>query len=678
MWKRISLLFAMVFVAFICLDLNVGAGNEITNEPYETRILGLEGSLVTSSMAYEGINVLNLGFNTPEDIFISDDDMVYIADKGNKVIYKYNPKTTSKDEIGKGVLKSPTGVCVDVDGNIYVADEENKKVFIFDKAFNLVKEVGRPTEPLFGNDSQYTPTKVAVDRVGNMYITSTGNANGVIQINKDGSFVGYFGRNTTTLTFGLMFQRMFASEEDRETIYSLKPKVTTNVAIDTKNILYTVVADVKSGALKKFNINGTNLIGTDLMYSDGYKDLAIDNEGYIYTVSDDASGVITVRDKDANILFTFGNTTTGSMSIGHFDGASGIDVDSEGNIWVLDGTGKNLQVFTRTKFAATVMKAMDLYNAGEYELAEEAYNDILNQNASFVQAYIGLGNIAQRNQDYETARNYFKIANHKSGYSDAFWEIRDGWLGDNLVLIAVIILALVVLKLVKIKERVYKWTGFNPEPIKEKVRNNSYYKEFKYLPRMLTKPGDTLYDIKFLQKIRFSTGLIFFALFVIINILCDTTVTGYIFRTQLDSQVNIVFELLKWTLIVILIVIGNFLVSSLQKGEGFFRDIFIGTMVAFAPILLFKLPLSIVSNILTYNEAYIFEMINTALWVWSIFNVILVFKTVHNYTVKELIVNIILTAVAVVILVFLFLMVYILFMQFYDFVAGLIKEAILR
>ena len=66
------------------------------------------------------------------------------------------------------------------------------------------------------------------------------------------------------------------------------------------------------------------------------------------------------------------------------------------------------------------------------------------------------------------------------------------------------------------------------------------------------------------------------------------------------------------------------------------------------------------------------------MWAWSIFNVILVFKTVHNYTVKELIVNIVLTAVAVIILVFLFLMVYILFMQFFDFVLGLIKEAILR
>jgi hypothetical protein len=101
-------------------------------------------------------------------------------------------------------------------------------------------------------------------------------------------------------------------------------------------------------------------------------------------------------------------------------------------------------------------------------------------------------------------------------------------------------------------------------------------------------------------------------------------------------------------------------------------------MVAFAPILLFKLPLSIISNVLTYNEAYIFDLINIVLWVWSIFNVIMVIKSVHNYTLGELIVNILLTAVAVIILVFLFLMVYILFMQLYQFVAGLIKEAILR
>ena len=237
---------------------------------------------------------------------------------------------------------------------------------------------------------------------------------------------------------------------------------------------------------------------------------------------------------------------------------------------------------------------------------------------------------------------------------------------------AIVIVLLVLLSVFKVRKRIIKLAGWDFTPIKEKITNNSYYKEFAYLPKMLRKPNDVLYDI------RFSTAAIFFVLFIIINIACDTAITGYIFRTQLDSQVNLGFELLKWGVIILLIIVGNFLVSSLQKGEGFFRDTFIGVIVAFAPILIFKLPLSIISNALTYNEAYIFNLIEIILWVWSIFNVILTFKNVHNYNLGELIVNIVLTLVAVIILVFLFLMVYILFMQFYDFVLGLIKEALLR
>ena len=73
---------------------------------------------------------------------------------------------------------------------------------------------------------------------------------------------------------------------------------------------------------------------------------------------------------------------------------------------------------------------------------------------------------------------------------------------------------------------------------------------------MLKKPNDVLYDVKFLQKIRFSTAAIFFVLFVVINIACDTAITGYIFRTQLDSQVNLGFEILKWGVLVLLIIIA--------------------------------------------------------------------------------------------------------------------------
>ena len=313
-----------------------------------------------------------------------------------------------------------------------------------------------------------------------------------------------------------------------------------------------------------------------------------------------------------------------------------------------------------------------------YEEAEIAYQEVVTQNSSFTQAYIGLGNIAQREQRFEEARDYFKIANYKAGYSNAFWEIRDNWISDYILWVFAAVALLLALKLLKVDKKVL--AGINNKFGKqiEKVNNNRFVQEIKYLPRMLTSPNDTIYDIKFLVKIRFSTGIILFLFFIFINIFCDVYATAYIFRTQLDSDVNLTFELLKWGLIILFIAIGNHLVSSLQKGEGFFRDIFIGVMVAFAPLLLFKLPLSIISNVLTFNEAYIFDLINLVLWAWSIFNVIYVIKAVHNYTIGELIVNLILTAVAVIILVFLFLMVYILFMQFYQFVAGLVEEAILR
>lgn len=692
MWKKISYLFAFVLMVCLCANFNANAGNEITNEPYDTRVMGLEGQLVASSMAYEAINVLNLGFATPEDIYIADDNTVYIADssaivKEDKttegVIFKYNPVVNNgkPEQIGVGQLKAPKGVCLDVDGNIYVADSDQKAIIVFDKTGKLIKKIGAPDpekNPLYGEGNDFTPLKVSVDRGGNIYVVTQSNSNGIVQLKPNGEFIGYFGRNMTKNSLEIKIKRFFTKKEERDKKYPLTPPLTSNIAIDNKNVVYTLVKSEEENSLKKYNINGTNLLGADLMFEKGYQDVAVDDKGFIYTVSDNKENAITVRDKDGNILFTFGNKTTNSMSVGHFDEAIGIDVDSEGNIWVLDCTGKNLQVFTRTIFASTVMTAMNYYNEGLYKDAEDEYHKIIAQNASFVQAYIGLGNIAQRNQDFELARHYFKIANHKAGYSDAFWEIRDGWLSRNLLWIAIVIVVLVALKLFKVRQRIFKLAGWDLTPVKEKIKNNSYYKEFSYLPKMLKKPNDVIYDIKFLQKIRFSTGLIFFALFVFVNIFCDTFLTAYIFRTQLDSQVNLGFELLKWGVIILLIVIGNFLVSSLQKGEGFFRDTFIGVMVAFAPVLIFKAPLAIVSNVLTFNEAYLVDIINIAIWAWSIFNVILVFKSVHNYSLGELILNILLTVVAVVILVFLFLMVYILFMQFYEFVVGLIKEAVLR
>ena len=190
-------------------------------------------------------------------------------------------------------------------------------------------------------------------------------------------------------------------------------------------------------------------------------------------------------------------------------------------------------------------------------------------------------------------------------------------------------------------------------------------------------PFDTFYEIKFKTRIRFSTAFGLFIFFVLMNIVCDYFITGYLFRTVSTTNFNFAFELLKWGLIIVIFVIANYLISTLQNGEGFFRDIFISTIFCLAPLLLFKIPLSIVSNVLTYNEAYIYNLANTILWAWSIFNIVIMLKDVHNYKLGGLILNIVLTIVAMIVIVLVFLVVYILSMQLFEFVVNLIREAVL-
>ena len=677
MIKRILMvLIVFAFCIFVFNTKSVEAKSEINNNPYNTYAVGLEGELNISPLAYEGVNVINIGLTNPQDIYIDDNDIAYIADKGAKVVYRYDTRATFVTTIGEGTLSGPQGVCTDRNGNVYVADEKN--VYKFSSDGTLLKTFGRPVEALFGEDSQYRPTKVVVDKNGNIFITSEGNSTGIIQLNSDGEFMGYFGPNNVKLTISLFIKRLFLSKEDRETYASLSPKATTNLAIDKKNIVYTVIDGETGISLKKYNISGTNVLAKDGFFSNSYKDITVDKNGFIYTVDSSNEGVVQVMDPDGSLLFCFGSTKSGSSLIGEFDSAKGVAVDSNENIWVLDSGGKNIQVFRKTSFASTVTKAILAYNEGDYEAATVAYEEILRQSASFVSAYVGLGKIAQRLEDYDKAIEYFKLANYKTGYSEVYWELRDDWFNRNLVWMIIVLVVLILLKIFHVYSRLWSLTKIDLTKVKEKLNNSKLLNELKYLLMIFKKPKDVFYDIKFGLKIRTRTAWGLFVVFILINIFGDYFIRGYLFRSANVKDMNFAFELLRWGLVILLFVVGNYLVSTLQSGEGFFRDIFIGTMVSFAPIILFKIPVDLISNFLTYNEGYLYQILNGLLWAWSIVNLIIMISQIHNYKLGEFILNIVLTFLAVVIMVLLYLVLYILTMQFVQFIIGLFREGVYR
>jgi len=670
------MIFGML-VILSALSVQVGASTDFTTTPYNTYTVGLDGNLVRTATAYEGTFVLNRNFSSPEDIFIRD-DIIYIADTGNARIYIYDPATREEEEITDPLMVNPTGIFVTEDGYIYVADSRALAVLVFDDNHQLVDVLYRPDEPLFGEDSVYQPTKIVVDKRGNIYVISEGGIYGIIQMNLEGDFLGYYGINEVNISLQFLINRALMSQEQRDMYASLSPKSSTNLAVDQQGMIYTVIKNEYVTSLKKLNIEGTNILTETQLVDPFYQDVTVDPYGNIYTVSGglDVYNVVTVRDSFGHLLFMFGVQTVNSLKVGEFGLASGVAVDSRGDIWVLDSQGNNVQVFSKTEFAAKVMSAIELYKIGEYEDSLVLFEDIIRQNSLFALAHTRIGNIYEKQEEYDKALESYTIANNQEGYSTAFWEVRDAWISQNMTIIMISLLVLVVgfivirktkLRLVFTNANLRFHSWFSKYPIST---------ELKMMLRLNTHPFDTIYDIKYKQKLRIRFAIGLYVVFVFMNIISNYYIKGFLFRTNANDLV-FTYELLKWSIPILLFGVANYLISTLQNGEAFFRDIFIGVILAFSPVFIMKVPLDILSNFLTYNETFLYNFGYLIMYGWSIINLFIMIKEMNNFKFGELIVNLLLTIFTIIIFIVLYLVINILISQLFQFIVDIIKEVTL-
>ena len=162
--------------------------------------------------AYTPLTVVDLDISSAEDMFIAPDGYIYIADTGNARIVKLKDFEVVAT-YGEDLLTGPTGVFVDDKGTMYVADAKSNSIFILDQDGNLIKQFGRPVEPLFGKTNEFLPRKITVDARQNLYIISEGSVNGVVQMNTNGNFIGYFGANTSSMSLKMILQRLFLTKE---------------------------------------------------------------------------------------------------------------------------------------------------------------------------------------------------------------------------------------------------------------------------------------------------------------------------------------------------------------------------------------------------------------------------------------------------------------------------------
>jgi hypothetical protein len=120
------------------------------------------------------------------------------------------------------------------------------------------------------------------------------------------------------------------------------------------------------------------------------------------------------------------------------------------------------------------------------------------------------------------------------------------------------------------------------------------------------------------------------------------------------------------------------MVSSINDGEGSFKNVFICTGYAFIPVIIFLPIITVLSYAFTMNEGFIIYLCTGVAVVWSVINIYLVVQELHNFNFGNAILNIVMTLLAVLIALVGFLIVYLMFQQAISFIGDLYREVLFR
>ncbi|MDD4069797.1 MAG: hypothetical protein PHF05_05005 [Candidatus Izemoplasmatales bacterium] len=330
--KKIMFLIVLTLITLNLTILSVSA-ESYNYSPLGEVIYSAEAVSVThivdSSNLKDELNQdVSISFGELVDVFAYD-NKIYLVDKSNNQVHILNEEYEYLTSFGTGVLLNPSGIFVTED-YIYVADTGNFRIALFDHTFNLSSEILAPSDPTFKqspddeNGYDFKPLKLTVNRTGRIYVVADQVFEGILDFNPDGTFSRYVGANSITLSLWDAFWLKLTSEEQRAQQGYRLATTFKNLMVDEDGYLYTV-SDVTEGekVIKKLNYKGVDVLSRngyipqvgDLVtvpptvnLPDGpsvFTDIDV-NEFGNYMVLDSTRGRIFTYDFEGNLLYIFG------------------------------------------------------------------------------------------------------------------------------------------------------------------------------------------------------------------------------------------------------------------------------------------------------------------------------------------------------------------------------------
>jgi len=672
-------------VLLLLLALTVSVVGPITasaETPYVTYTIDGYGSIRQTQTAYLAHSTITkFGEETlsgPSDMMVTDDGRIYVADSGNKRIVVGNLDGELLQIIGEGILKNPMGVFVTKENHIYVADRDAEAVFIFNEAGELLETYLKPTNPLYGESVKFLPIKITVNDAGIMYIVCESNTNGIVQISPTdgGTFLGYFGTNYASTDLMTIIYRAILTDAQRAQMVSNIPSTPTNLAIDAKGLIYTVTRGNENQTLKLLNIAGTNLISNeDYTYADAPTDVVAGFHDNVYVA--DQQGYIYEYNNNGELMFVFGGPDDGSQRVGLSSMVSSISIDKSDRIYVLDSDKCRIQVYQPTEFTNLLHEALYLYSKGRYTESKEPLTRILEMNSMFDYANKAMGRAYFQEENYEMALHYARLAKDYEGYSDAFWEIRNVWLKQNIMsAIGLCVLLWVVYKVISVLDK-KKHILDRPRAWWARCQRNKTVSNLSYAGYYMSHPVDGAYGIAHEGRANWVVSTIILVLFIAEYIINKYT-CGFLMKTVREGRYEIFSDIGTVLVVVIALTASTYLVCTINDGEGTVKKLYTMFCYTLMPYVVLTPVVYLLSHVFTNNEVFLLTMLNLLIYGWIGVIAFVGLKEVNNFKMNETVKVIFLTVFTVLILALLIFILYVLWAQVFEFVSAIFGEVVYR
>lgn len=242
--------------------------------------------------------------------------------------------------LGNGQFSTPTGIATDAAGNVYVAEGNGNRVQKFDNNGNFLLKFGISGDVPGGFVS---PSGVAVDSVGRIYVTDAF-TDRVSKFDATGIFLTTWGGT------GSGAGKFLGA---------------SGVAVDSAGDVY--VTDTNNHRVQKFDSGGVFIqqwgsSGSGNGQFNGPQGLAVDSANNVYVAD---SGNNRIQKFTSSGVFVTKWGTLGSAN-GEFTGPFGVSADTTGTIVVADGGNNRIQTFSNT---GTFIESFGTNGAGDGQFA---------------------------------------------------------------------------------------------------------------------------------------------------------------------------------------------------------------------------------------------------------------------------------------------------------------------